>query len=492
MNILLTILVLGILILIHELGHFLVAKFFKVHIETFSIGFGPKLFSFTKNGTLYKLSLIPIGGFVKMKEDDILSSEFGVQSSELREKPPPISEIDLEDKSNEVPLNNENLSSFTSKKWWERALIVFGGPAFNLLFALILIIFTFMIGRTYNDLSPIIESADYPYNEIFFEGDRIIELNGKEIRSWSDIFGNIEENKDNVFLIERKEPKDTLSILNSEPLTRNSIYLDFTLFIENRIDFFTSLTPLTSNIVGEATPGMPAWRAGVREGDKILMIDGVETPRWSDVRNAIIYSQGEYVVLTIQPSQAPSTKNDLGGENGEIVENLTRDIIVYPEINPLLGDNARVIGITQHLDLTFTEKYTFSESIKNGSLTTLSIVFMNYQALFTLAQNPSAFKNNVGGPIMIYYMTAQTTQRGFSDILFFMAAISILLMIMNLLPIPVFDGGHIMFFLFEGIFGKPIPLKIQVFLQQIGILLLVSLMIFAFYSDISRLWILNN
>jgi regulator of sigma E protease len=105
-----------------------------------------------------------------------------------------------------------------------------------------------------------------------------------------------------------------------------------------------------------------------------------------------------------------------------------------------------------------------------------------------LIKNPSAFKNSIGGPVMIYYMTAQTTKQGFSTMLTFVAMISILLMIMNLLPIPVFDGGHIMFFLIEGIFKRPLPMRVQIIAQQFGMLLLLFLMFFAFYSDISKVF----
>ncbi|MCL2063028.1 MAG: RIP metalloprotease RseP [Candidatus Cloacimonetes bacterium] len=467
MNILMTLIVLGILIFVHELGHFLVARHFKVHIDAFSIGFGPKIFSFTKNGTLYKLSLIPIGGFVKMKEDEIETS-----NNDIKEVEKPIS---LEENFDINKISSTNNSSFQSKKWWERALIVFGGPAFNLLFAMLLIFITFFIGRTYSDLSPIISSVEYPYNEYFQQGDRIKEINNNEIRSWMDIYSNVEEGIENVFNIEN----NILKILGEQDsLTISKSVIS--IFIDDRIEFFNTLLPLTTNIVGDVTPGMPAWRAGIRTGDRILMINGVETQTWNDVRNGIMNSVGEAVVMTIYREPESSQTNES-----------TFDLTVYPEINPLLGENARVIGITQHLDLTFSEKYSFFESIKYGVFSTISIVSMNYHALFKLAQNPSAFKNNVGGPIMVYYMTAQTTQRGFTEMLFFMAAISILLMIMNLLPIPVFDGGHIMFFLYEGIVGKPIPLKFQIVLQQIGILILVTLMIFAFYSDISRMWFLN-
>ena len=434
MSILLTLFVIGFLIFVHELGHFMVAKLFKVHVETFSIGFGPKLFSFQKKETTYKLSIIPIGGYIRMKQDEAEETETTYEEG-----------------------------SFQSKTWYQRSLIVLAGPIFNLILATILIIATLLIGRTYNDFYPIVEYAEYPYNEYFQKGDVITQVNNVKVNTFTDIYRNLKENEENVFLVER----------NSESVQSLSVN------ISSEIPFI--LYPSTTNLVGDVSVGLPAWKAGVRTGDKIIKIDEKETNTWNDIREAIITSKNESIVLSIER------------------DGVFQEISVYPEINSLLDNDDssgdlrsphqhKIIGITQHFDLTFTDNYNLYDSIKYGVVTTINFVYLNYKAIFTLFQNPALFKNNVGGPIMIHYLTSQATQLGISSTLYFMAAISIMLMIMNLLPIPVFDGGHFMFFLYEGIFRRPIPIKIQMFLQQIGIFILISLMVYAFYSDIMRFW----
>ena len=458
MNILATFFVLGFLIFFHELGHFLIAKLFKVHIDTFSIGFGPPLFKLNKNNTLYKLCIIPVGGYVKMKTDDYTDQTESTIT--------------------------QDTDSFNSKKWWQKSLIVFAGPAFNLILATILIIFSFLWGRTYTDLQPIIDSVDYPYSEFFDSGDIILEVNNKTVRSYSEIFTHIVENQDNVFLVQKNvgnSPPSSVgnAFIRSEfstcpasptpPTNCQLSTVNFQLF--NRQEFYNALSPMTTNIVGDVNPGLPAWRAGVKPGDRIIQIDGVETNTWTEVRDGIAFSSNDSIVLTV------------------LRDSNTYDLIVQPEINPLVGENAKIIGITQQLDIIFSERYGIIDSIHYGVLTTVNFVYLNYNALFTLAKNPASFKNNVGGPIMVYYMASQTTKKGFADTLLFMATISILLMIMNLLPIPVFDGGLIMFFLYEGVVGKQIPIKIQAILQQIGILFLISLMIYTFYSDITRFFL---
>ena len=138
------------------------------------------------------------------------------------------------------------------------------------------------------------------------------------------------------------------------------------------------------------------------------------------------------------------------------------------------------------------ERYNILQSITYGTVSTISFVYLNYALLFKLVAHPEAIKSNLGGPVMIYTMSQQTVGKGLDVILLFLASISIVLMIMNLLPIPVLDGGHIFFCLIEGIFKKPLPLKVQIILQNIGIFILMSLMIFAFWNDFSRIFSRNS
>jgi regulator of sigma E protease len=410
---------------VHELGHFLAALWNGVRVETFSIGFGPKIFSFERRGIVFKIAMIPFGGFVRMH---------GESPDDLEEKEE--SDIDIE-------------GSFFHKRWWQKGLVALAGPVFNLIFAFLLISASFMVGRTISDFNPAIYSADEPYTEIFSSGVIVAKINSEFVRSYSDIYMKTIGNSENVF-----------EFTNAEPVT---------VFIDCKVKFFNALRPVTSNVVGEVTVGLPAWKAGIQSGDKIAMIDGRNTRNWEEVRAAISSSSDDSVILTVI--------------RGEGIHNFT----LYPEINPLSNDDTKIIGITQKLDISFTERFGLFESIKLGSISTASFVYFNYSALFQLIQKPATLKNSVGGPIMVYYMTSQSTQRGLSDFLLFIAAISIILAIMNLLPIPVLDGGHIIFSIYEGIARKPLPFKAQVLAQQIGFFMLIALMAFAFYSDISRL-----
>jgi regulator of sigma E protease len=152
-----------------------------------------------------------------------------------------------------------------------------------------------------------------------------------------------------------------------------------------------------------------------------------------------------------------------------------------------MGDT-KMIGISQFMPISHTVRYSLSEAVKYGGLSTYNFILMNYSGLFKLLSKPDQLKSNLGGPVMLASMSQEIGKRGIGSMILFFGSISLILMIMNLLPIPVLDGGHIMFCFIEGIMGKPVPLKIQGIAQRIGLLLLVSLMVFAFYTDISKLF----
>jgi len=427
LDFIITIIAFGFLIFVHELGHFSLARLFKIKIEVFSIGLGPKLYSFEKNGTQYALSLIPLGGYCKMKGENLGTKQ------------------------------NVDPDSFPAKHWWERCFVIFGGAFYNFLFALLLITFSFAIGRTYEDLEPRIYSIETPFLEVFQRGDLLISVNDHLVSSFSGIFSHLIANETNIFVVQRTSATSIEDV-------------EIPIFIEQQWEFMNSLKPVVPNIVGEISPGLPAWRAGILPGDQIIAINDTETNNWYDIKEAINTSNTKEIKLFIK-------------RNGEQL-----NLLVTPENNPLSNENSRIIGITHQLNVSIHEEYTLWESCKIGLFSTISLVKANYNALFLLLKKPSNLKNSVSGPIMLFYMTSETSKKGLTEMLFFVAAVSILLMIMNLLPIPVFDGGQIIFCLYEGLFKRTIPHKIQMIMQQIGLIFIIFLMIYAFYSDLSRIF----
>lgn len=406
------------LVTVHEGGHYLAALLFGVKVEKFSIGFGPKLFSFHAFNTEFRISLIPLGGYVKMKGEN------------------PDEEISDPD-------------AFKEKKWWQRAIIAVSGPFANLVFALLIFIFSFLIGKSFEDNAPIIGKIDSFYSQIQ-EGDKILQVNGENVISWNQIIQNTKDDEIDELQIERDGK--VFSILFED--------------LEKQ-DWFADILPAASTVIGEVAVGMPAYKAGLQENDKIIAVDQQKVNDWYEMREAIKNSAQNEVVLTIE------RENQTFQKEIELQENII--------------DDSRIIGITQKLPVKFVEKYSLWESLKYGTVTTFSFVGLNYAMLYKLIIRPAEITANLGGPVMIYSLSQQSAQKGLDSVLSFIAAISLILMIMNLLPIPILDGGQIFFCIIEGIRGKPLSQRIQMILQNIGIFIILFLMIFAFWNDIQRI-----
>jgi regulator of sigma E protease len=413
---------LGLLVAVHEGGHFLAARWFGVHIEKFSIGFGPKLLSYKGKMTEYRLSLIPLGGYVKMKGEN------------------PDEEVE------------NTAGSFLALKWWKRGVIAFAGPFTNLLFAILILIITFGMGKSYEDYSPYIgkvlpgETRNFDY---FQAGDKLIDINGQPITTWSDSYAAIMDG------------------VNDINLDRDGVIYNITTEF-SKTEWIEQIMPQTTTLIGEVSPGLPAYNAGLMAGDKVVAINGEPVNDWYELRQQVKASEGKSVIVEINRA------------NGSFEREIT--------LQENLLDGSQVLGITQKLPLKVHESYSFAESITYGTLTAIDFVVLNYVGIYKLLLKPAEIKNNLGGPVLMYTMSKQTVKQGWNSILNFVAIISIILMVMNLLPIPILDGGMIFFCLIEGIRGKSLSLKTQMTLQKIGASILILLMFFAFSNDFSRIF----
>lgn len=421
LNLLIFGLALGILVTVHEGGHFLAAKLFGVYVEKFSIGFGPKLIGFKYKETEYRLSLLPLGGYVKMKAEN-----------------------PNEEKTN-LP------DEFTSKTWWQRLIIAFAGPFANLLLAILLFSLTFMAGKSYEDHEPVFLTNDTAIENFIIDNDRVLEVNNQKVNSFSQVAEYTIDNKENSYTILRNNEEIKLSKKT------------------NKLYFYTSLKPKIKAIIGEVMPGFPAYTAGLKANDEIVKIDSSKVANWYQMQKIIANSKKNSLLLTVK------RENDFLQIPINVSENF------YEE-------NKKMIGISVKLPVKVEENYSFFESIKNGVIYSGVFIYGNYKALVSLISKPKLIKNSIGGPVMIYTMSSNSVQKGFSATVSLFASLSLILMVMNLLPIPVLDGGQIMFCLIEGILRKPLSFEVQANLQKIGFLLLMGLMFFAFFNDFGKLF----
>ena len=343
--------VLGILVFFHELGHFLVARFFNVGVETFSLGFGPKIYKRRMGFTEYCISMIPLGGYVKM---------IGEEPGDIRAL------SDLE-------------HSFSHKKIYQRMLIVAAGPFFNFLLALIIF-----------------------YGIFQFTG---------------------------VYYI--------------------------------------------SPIVGEVTQNTPAAKAGIKPGDIIEMIDGNIIKSWDDMVKVIGDSGGRPAVIGINRSGASLT------------------VRVMPEpktAKNIFGEDVQryMIGISSSGDVLH-EKLNPFQALGQGIKRTWDISKLTILSVVKIIKG-SVSADNLGGPIMIAQMAGEQAKAGAANLAFFIAMLSINLGIINLFPVPVLDGGHLVFFSIEAVTGKVASENVREKANQFGIALLVALMVFVFYNDLIRIF----
>ncbi|HOH98655.1 MAG TPA: RIP metalloprotease RseP [Candidatus Cloacimonadota bacterium] len=434
LNLLAMLIALGVMITIHELGHFLAARAFGVGILKFSIGFGKPIAEFERAGTKYRIAWIPLGGYVKMEGENP-------------------DEVEAEAGSGHALTPAFRERSFQYKAWWKKAIIAVSGPFANLILGILLFIVSLSFPQTMEDINPVIKSAEGKWSEVFSPGDSLVALNGEPVIGFNHFLSGLYQHKHSTVLVNRGEEHLLLKVSAAE-----------------RDSLVKSLKPVVGTRIGEVFSGMPAWRAGLKAGDRILQVDSVAVDDWYAMRELIM--------------NAPEGKVELIVARDDQI--LQRSISL--ESNVAMGDT-KMIGVSHELPVAHTIRYSLPQALKYGSLSAVNFIGLNYSGLFKLIKKPEQLKSNLGGPVMLASMSQEIGKRGIGSLILFFGSISLILMIMNLLPIPVLDGGHIMFCIIEGIIGRPVPLKIQAIAQRIGLLILVTLMVFAFYSDISKLFL---
>ena len=430
---------LAALIFVHELGHFLIARKCGVTVEKFSIGFGPKIAGFTSKGTEYLIAAIPLGGYVKMKGED--------------------PEEELQDTQ----------GSFSAATVYQRLAIAFGGPLFNILFAIAIYACIYMVGIPTNgtavgkihDNSPALAAG-------LQTGDRIIEVDGKKILYWHQLLDIVHNapGKKMEFVIER-DSKTFITV----PITPKSDTVVTNLFGDKETVGLIGVEMLQRRIF-IIEEGSPADKAGFQVGDDILSIDGVEIRGGSDLKTAAD-KPGEELVFTVL-------------RNGQ-----KQILKVTPELKTAMDLEGKEVsgsyigfGVS---GVMVTEQYSFLGAIQRGLEKTWEWTYrigLGIKKLITGSISPK----HIGGPIQIFQAYGQQAEQGLLDFVILTAVLSINLGLLNLLPIPILDGGHILFFLIEIVKGKPISESSRERAAQVGLFMLLSLMIFAFYNDIMRVF----
>lgn len=445
------ILVLGVLIFVHELGHFLAAKAVGIGVPRFSIGFGPPTpLRFVRGETEYQVAWVPLGGYVKMaskEEQDQMAALEGGPSGE--EFPP--------DKL------------FENKPLWARILVISAGVIMNALFAWgVYTALAGIYGRTEDPTTRIdavmtenLPPAAQPLTEIP-SGTRVTRVNDQEVKSWNDIREAIADpTSDSLrFELEGREPI-TVAIPGVE--------------MEKRVAIADSMVPLWGPVIGSVAPGQPAAKAGLETGDRVVAIDGEPIESWYDMVQVIDKGVGRPLRLTVERAR----------EQKEIELRPVEQTVPDGK-----GGERKVgrIGIGVKLDPIRVRFGPWGAIVEGGrqTLDNVGMVFFALKGMITGKISPK----ELGGPILIGQASGQVARdAGPLGLLLFMAYLSVNLAVLNLLPIPVLDGGHLVFLFLEGLRGgRPLSLTVRHRLTQVGFAMLLGIIALALFNDVMRVF----
>jgi regulator of sigma E protease len=415
------IIVLGVLIFVHEAGHFMMAKLFRVRVIVFSLGFGKRLFGFRRGGTDYRISVVPLGGYVRMAGDT---------PEEGRDGAP---------------------DEFLSKPKWQRFLILVAGPVMNLLIAVTFVAALDMVGTPSIVLHPVIGEVapNKPAARAGLRaGDRIVAIDGEPVDDFEDV-------------------KLVVSTHAGTPLRVD--------YVRNGQRLTTTLTPAREQsefgLVGRAgigvfydpvisvLPKTPAERAGLRQGDRILAAGGKPVAQLTDLVPIVAAAKGAPIPLLIER----------GGQ---------RLALTLPAAKDDPEDQLR--GIVPRYEI---RKLALVPALQDSVKENVKMVRIAFMTIGRLLRAEGSVKE-LSGPISIARISGAALRLGWKSVLTLMAMISLQLGIMNLLPIPVLDGGHIMILLIEGIVGRDLSLRVKERIQQVGFAALATLMIVVLYNDV--------
>ena len=451
-TILATVVVLGVLIFVHELGHFLTAKAVDIEVPRFSIGFGPKVFGFKRGETEYVLSLLPLGGYVKMA---------GTEDMEVIEGGPGTANdtgVEIE-----PAVRTPGPRDFDAKSLPARTLVISAGVIMNLIFAVVAFTTIALVwgvpadpGTTLAGVSEEALPASAMSLAQIRPGMKVIAVNDRPVDSWREL---------QTALTSVRAGETELRFETGAP-----IKFDLPATDTGRIAVMSALEPVLAipPVIGLVQAGDPADKGGVKTGDRVLQVDGVAIATWSQLVDAIergpgkpltflIDRKGEQVTLTVTPRD-----DERGG-------------VHYGRIG--IGGSGGAIP-TEDTNIFGAVKQGFSETT---SWVTQTVDFL--AGMFTGRQSPK----NLGGPIMITQLSGQVAREGMQSLLRFMAILSVNLAVLNMLPIPVLDGGHLVFLLIEAVRGRALSIEQRMRWTQVGFFIIVGIMLWAVGNDIFRL-----
>ena len=423
---------LGILVFLHEAGHFVVAKLLRVPVFRFSLGFGSALFQFKKGETTYQVSVLPLGGYVSMAEER--TNEKG--------------ELELVDRFGEEP-------------WWKRVVIALAGPAANLVTGMVALVIASLVGVSTPDFDPILGTIPATSKAVtqygLTSGTRLIAVDGQKVDSYLEFVQRVNATPDRA----------PLSITVVSPGTgERTIELP----LADRKPVLSELAPPEGDpIVGSVVIGTPAYANGLQPGDRILAIQGKPLTKWSDLTETVGRSTG--IPLEFDVERGPKrfkvtmTPQETSADDG-----------------PPVGR----IGIEAPRARNYILRLPLKEAIANTPALSREIIKQTFAGLWKAISHPAKSAGSLGGPQMIMQIAAQSAKKGAGDFIYVLAVISFAIMAFNLLPLPVLDGGHVFLAAVEAIRRRPPTETFTMVYQRVGLVLIGCFFVYVVGQDLVR------
>jgi len=428
--------VLGVLIFIHELGHYLAARHVGVRVEAFSIGFPPTVWGKQVGETEYRISWVPIGGYVKL---------FGQN---------------VNDENPNDPTN------YAAKSLFQRLYILAAGPAMNLLFALIFMPLVFLIGMdmpAYLNEPPLIKNVQqgsYAQELGIRANDEILAVNGTYVKNWEEVHSELAKVSTEETLTMEVDRAGSLVIMEgSGTAFQNAGPMGW--------------SPFLAPVVGEFTEQSPAMKAGIQAGDKVTRVNGQLILDWSEISPAVQQFMHESVNNSETATKTLTVELERNGD------------IQFVEVAPYLEPKSQrwLLGMSM---LKISRSFSFGESVILGTSRLWFLTKATFGFLGQMFQGEGSM-DDLGGPVKIGMVIGDAVRSGIAELFFLMSFISLQLGIFNLLPIPALDGGHIFMLLVEKFKGGPLSTALREKTQMVGFSLLISLMIFVTWNDLMSL-----
>lgn len=412
----------GAAIFLHELGHFLAARWAGVRVHRFSIGFPPRLFGFTRGHTDYCVSAIPVGGYVKLAGEE-WDDTHPPKSFELMAKP-----------------------------WWKRIVVYSAGVTMNLVFAFVLFFSGLLhgldIGTYTTEIAEVVKSGAGA-RAGFCVGDRVVAVAGTPVANWDELgeaFEKAGTGKPATFRV-RRDGRELELVLTAgtDP----------------------GIAPLVDALIGTVAPMSPARKAGVKHGDRIVAIGGSPVRRWADVSRLVTAAKSGVPLALVVEREGAKVR-----------------LTVTPELHPT--QKRPIIGISPMAPITIMKRFSLWECTKYAVLEIETITVEIPRSLWQVVTGKTRFKDVLGGPVLIARLGMEKAEEGIWELVHFLGALNVQLMTANLLPIPVLDGGAIVLALLEGIRRKRFSMDTYQRLTSVGLAFLLVIVVLATYHDIRR------